>query len=219
MDQLSNGETLRVKASDPGFYEDVKAWATMSGSTILQLERLKGGTIESVIAKNTAQPVSDAPISDPASTMVVFSGDLDKAIASLIIANGAAASGRKVTLFFTFWGLSIICKQQSQKLSKNMIGRMFDMMLPRGSQKLGMSKMNMLGAGPKMIRGLMKKHHVPSLEELIESAIAQGVEIVACQMSMDLMGIQREELIDQVKIGGVGYYLGQASQANHNLFI
>lgn len=78
MDQLSNGETLRVKASDPGFYEDVKAWATMSGSTILQLERLKGGTIESVIAKNTAQPVSNAPISDPASTMVVFSGDLTK---------------------------------------------------------------------------------------------------------------------------------------------
>lgn len=219
MDQLSNGETLRVKASDPGFYEDVKAWATMSGSTILQLERLKGGTIESVIAKNTAQPVSESPISDPASTMVVFSGDLDKAIASLIIANGAAASGRKVTLFFTFWGLSIIRKQQPQKLSKTMIGRMFDMMLPHGSQKLGMSKMNMLGAGPKMIRGLMKKHHVPSLEELIESAIAQGVEIVACQMSMDLMGIQREELIDQVKIGGVGYYLGQASQANHNLFI
>ncbi|WP_017688313.1 FAD-dependent oxidoreductase [Paenibacillus sp. PAMC 26794] len=219
MDQLSYGETLRVKASDPGFYEDVKAWATMSGSTILQLERLKGGTIESVITKNTAQPVSDAPISDPASTMVVFSGDLDKAIASLIIANGAAASGRKVTLFFTFWGLSIIRKPQPQKLSKTMIGRMFDMMLPRGSQKLGMSKMNMLGAGPKMIRGLMKKHHVPSLEELIESAIAQGVEIVACQMSMDLMGIQREELIDQVKIGGVGYYLGQASQANHNLFI
>lgn len=105
MDQLSYGETLRVKASDPGFYEDVKAWATMSGSTILQLERLKGGTIESVIAKNTAQPVSNAPISDPASTMVVFSGDLDKAIASLIIANGAPAQWTESNPIFHVLGI------------------------------------------------------------------------------------------------------------------
>nr|WP_311768625.1 DsrE/DsrF/DrsH-like family protein [Paenibacillus sp. JGP012] len=219
MDQLSNGETLRVKASDPGFYEDVKAWATMSGSTLLHLERITGGIIEAVIAKNSVQPVSDSPIHDPASTMVVFSGDLDKAIASLIIANGAAASGRKVTMFFTFWGLNVIRKHQMQPVSKTMIGRMFDMMLPRGSKKLGMSKMNMFGVGPKIIRGLMKNNNVPSLEELIESVVAQGAELVACQMSMNLMGIQREELIDQVTIGGVGYYLGEASQANHNLFV
>nr|WP_317452005.1 DsrE/DsrF/DrsH-like family protein [Paenibacillus sp. 37] len=219
MDQLSNGETLRVKASDPGFYEDVKAWATMSGSTLLHLERITGGIIEAVIAKNSVQLVSDSPSHDPASTMVVFSGDLDKAIASLIIANGAAASGRKVTMFFTFWGLNVIRKHQMQPVSKTMIGRMFDMMLPRGSKKLGMSKMNMFGVGPKIIRGLMKNNNVPSLEELIESVVAQGAELLACQMSMDLMGIQREELIDQVTIGGVGYYLGEASQANHNLFI
>ncbi|MEO2203137.1 FAD-dependent oxidoreductase [Paenibacillus pabuli] len=220
MGQLSDGETLRVKASDPGFYEDVKAWATMSGSALLHLERIKGGIIEAVIAKKSVQPVSNlSSHQDPASTMVVFSGDLDKAIASLIIANGAAASGRKVTMFFTFWGLNVIRKHQTQPVSKTMIGRMFDMMLPRGSKKLGMSKMNMLGVGPKIIRGLMKNNNVPSLEELIESVIAQGAELVACQMSMDLMGIQREELIDQVTIGGVGYYLGEASQANHNLFI
>ncbi|OAX48230.1 DsrE/DsrF/DrsH-like family protein [Paenibacillus sp. AD87] len=222
MDQLSNGETLRVKASDPGFYEDVKAWATMSGSSLLHLERSKGGTIEAVIAKNTAQTVSSAmetPKEEPASTMVVFSGDLDKAIASLIIANGAAASGRKVTMFFTFWGLNIIRKHQPQPVSKTMIGRMFDMMLPRGSHKLGMSKMNMLGVGPKIIRGIMKNNNVASLEELMQTATAQGVEFVACQMSMDLMGIQREELMDSVNIGGVGYYLGQAAHANHNLFI
>ncbi|QZN75480.1 FAD-dependent oxidoreductase [Paenibacillus sp. DR312] len=220
MDQLSDGETLRVKASDPGFYEDVKAWATMSGSALLHLERIKGGIIEAVIAKNSVKPISDSHSHhDPASTMVVFSGDLDKAIASLIIANGAAASGRKVTMFFTFWGLNVIRKHQTQPVSKTMIGRMFDMILPRGSKKLGMSKMNMLGVGPKIIRGLMKNNNVPSLEELIESVIAQGAELVACQMSMDLMGIQREELIDEVTIGGVGYYLGEASQANHNLFI
>ncbi|USB31644.1 FAD-dependent oxidoreductase [Paenibacillus sp. YPG26] len=222
MDQLTDGQTLHVKASDPGFYEDVKAWAKMSGSPLLQLERSKGGIIEAVLAKKAEQTASSAIVksdAEPASTMVVFSGDLDKAIASLIIANGAAASGRKVTMFFTFWGLNIIRKHQPQQVSKSVIGRMFDMMLPRGSHKLGMSRMNMFGIGPKMIRGLMKKNNVASLEELMESAAAQGVEMVACQMSMDLMGIQREELIDQVTIGGVGYYLGQAAQANHNLFI
>ncbi|MCG7375487.1 FAD-dependent oxidoreductase [Paenibacillus sp. ACRSA] len=220
MDQLADGQTLRVKASDPGFYEDVKAWATMSGSDVLKLERDKGGVIEAVLAKNTSPVTSHSQQLDNASTMVVFSGELDKAIASFIIANGAAASGRKVTMFFTFWGLNIIRKHEMLKApAKTGMARMFDMMLPSNSLKLGLSKMNMFGAGSKMIRGLMKKNNVASLEQLMESAIAQGVEIVACQMSMDLMGIQHEELIDQAVIGGVGYYLGQADQANHNLFI
>lgn len=220
MDQLADGQILRVKASDPGFYEDVKAWATMSGSDVLKLERDKGGVIEAVLAKNTPPVTSHSQQLDKASTMVIFSGELDKAIASFIIANGAAASGRKVTMFFTFWGLNIIRKQERlQAPVKTGMARMFDMMLPSNSLKLGLSKMNMFGAGPKMIRGLMKKNNVASLEQLMQSAIAQGVEIVACQMSMDLMGIQREELMDQAIIGGVGYYLGQADQANHNLFI
>lgn len=224
MDQLPDGQTLHVQASDPGFYEDIKAWTTMSKSTLLKLERGNGGMIEAVISKTIAQQNSELSLSnatetDPASTMVVFSGDLDKAIASLIIANGAAASGRKVTMFFTFWGLTIIRKQPPQAISKTTIGRMFDMMLPRTSRKLRLSQMNMFGAGPKMIRGLMKHHNVPSLEELIQSAVDQGVEMVACQMSMDLMNIHRDELMDHVKSVGVGYYLGEASQANHNLFI
>ncbi|MGO4527731.1 FAD-dependent oxidoreductase [Paenibacillus sp. 2TAF8] len=220
MDQLADGQTLRVRASDPGFYEDVKAWATMSGSDVLKLERDKGGVIEAVLTKNTRPVTSGSQQFEKASTMVVFSGELDKAIASFIIANGAAASGRKVTMFFTFWGLNIIRKQEMQQAPvKTGIARMFDLMLPSNSLKLGLSKMNMFGAGPKMIRGLMKKNNVASLEQLMKSAIDQGVEIVACQMSMDLMGIQREELIDQAIIGGVGYYLGQADQANHNLFI
>ncbi|WP_037284646.1 FAD-dependent oxidoreductase [Saccharibacillus sacchari] len=227
MDKLEHGQTLRVQASDPGFYEDIKAWAKMNGSDLLKLERLSGGAIEAVLSKKTAEQRNSpssavtptAAAEDPASTMVVFSGDLDKAIASFIIANGAAASGRKVTMFFTFWGLSVIRKPERQSVVKSKMGRMFDLMLPRSSRKLGLSRMNMLGMGPKMIRGLMKSNNVDSLESLIQSATDQGVELVACQMSMDLMGIQREELMDAVKIGGVGYYLGQASQANHNLFI
>ncbi|KUP21755.1 FAD-dependent oxidoreductase [Paenibacillus sp. DMB5] len=221
MDQLAAGQTLRVQASDPGFYEDVKAWAAMSGSQLLQLDRGKGGIIEAVIAKQmpSTPPSSDVAAAAPASTMVVFSGDLDKAIASFIIANGAAASGRKVTMFFTFWGLSVIRKPQTQKVPKTMLGRMFDLMLPGSSRKLGLSRMNMLGAGPKLIRSIMSGNNVASLEELIQSAAAQGVEMVACQMSMDVMGIRQEELMDGIKIGGVGYYLGAAASANHNLFI
>jgi len=151
--------------------------------------------------------------------MVVFSGDLDKAIASFIIANGAAASGKKVTLFFTFWGLNILRKPDKVPVNKSFIGKMFGAMMPRGSKKLGLSKMNMMGIGPKMIRSVMNNNNVSSLEELIESAIQQGVEIVACQMSMDVMGIAHEELIDGVTIGGVGYYLGKADQSGINLFI
>jgi len=226
MDTLEAGQTLRVQASDPGFYEDIKAWAGMAGSPLLGLERGRSGVIEAILAKPTAAAPSAASLAsaagasvDPASTMVVFSGDLDKAIASFIIANGAAASGRKVTMFFTFWGLNIIRKPGRQKVSKSAMGRLFDLMLPRSSRKLGLSRMNLFGAGPKMIRGLMKSNHVDSLESLIRSAADQGVEMVACQMSMDLMGIKREELLDGVQSGGVGYYLGQASLANHNLFV
>jgi len=151
--------------------------------------------------------------------MIVFSGDLDKAIASFIIANGAAASGKKVTMFFTFWGLNIIRKPEKVAVSKNMIGRMFGAMMPRGSKKLSLSRMNMMGMGAKMIRSVMNNNNVSSLEELIQSAIQQGVEIVACQMSMDVMGIKHEELIDGVKVAGVGYYLGKADQSGINLFI
>lgn len=152
-------------------------------------------------------------------TMVVFSGDLDKAIASFIIANGAASMGKKVTMFFTFWGLNILRKPEKIKTDKGLMDKMFSMMMPRGSKKLGLSKMNMCGMGAKMIRKVMKDKNVNSLEELIQSAINSGIEIVACQMSMDVMGIKKEELIEGVKIGGVGYYLGEAEDSNVNLFI
>ncbi|MDH6371518.1 NADPH-dependent 2,4-dienoyl-CoA reductase/sulfur reductase-like enzyme/peroxiredoxin family protein/rhodanese-related sulfurtransferase/TusA-related sulfurtransferase [Paenibacillus sp. PastF-3] len=223
MDPLLDGQVLKVTASDPGFYEDIKAWARMSKHTLLQLTKLPTGMIEAYLRKGIpadsiptgAQPVQTSN----ASTMVVFSGDLDKAIASFIIANGAASSGKKVTMFFTFWGLNIIRKDEKVPVNKNFIGKMFGAMMPRGSRKLTLSNMNMMGMGSKMIRSVMKNNNVSSLEELIQMAVDQGVEIVACQMSMDLMGITREELIDGVGIGGVGYYLGQADQSSHNLFI
>lgn len=223
MDRLEAGQILHVTASDPGFYEDVQAWSAMSKHQMLQVAKRADGIIEAYLRKeNPVQPEAAAaqPASSPeGSTMIVFSGDLDKAIASFIIANGAAASGKKVTLFFTFWGLNILRKTEKVPVAKTFIGRMFGMMMPRGSRKLSLSRMNMLGLGAKMIRGVMKQNNVSSLEELMATAMEQGVEIVACQMSMDLMGIRQEELIDGVKIGGVGYYLGKADQSGINLFI
>lgn len=223
MDRLQEGQVLRVTASDPGFYEDVQAWATMSRNRMLQVSKNANGMIEAYLCKGGelhASSVDTAPAAtQEGASMVVFSGDLDKAIASFIIANGAAASGKKVTMFFTFWGLNVIRKPEKVDVPKNMIGKMFGAMMPRGSRKLSLSKMNMMGMGAKMIRGVMKNGNIASLEELMQTAIEQGVEIVACQMSMDVMGIRQEELIDGVKIGGVGYYLGKADQSGINLFI
>ncbi|MDO7907687.1 FAD-dependent oxidoreductase [Paenibacillus sp. JX-17] len=225
MDQLEDGQILKVTASDPGFYEDIKSWARMSRNGLLQLNKRQDGIIEAYLNKgNTGMTSSPVPseaqaVSNDRTTMVVFSGDLDKAIASFIIANGAAASGKKVTMFFTFWGLNIIRKHEKVPVAKGLVGKMFGAMMPRGSRRLSMSKMNMLGMGPQMIRSLMKSKNVPSLEELIQTAIDQGVEIIACQMSMDLMGIDRAELIEGIGYGGVGAYLGKADQTGHNLFI
>lgn len=224
MDELQPGQVLHVTASDPGFYEDVQAWATMSKHRILQVTKTANRSIEAYICKDdpagNESATSDTVTQTPEGTsMVVFSGDLDKAIASFIIANGAAASGKKVTMFFTFWGLNVIRKPEKVDVPKSFIGKMFGAMMPRGSRKLTLSKMNMMGMGAKMIRGVMKNNNISSLEDLMQTAISQGVEIVACQMSMDVMGITQEELIDGVKIGGVGYYLGKADQSGINLFI
>lgn len=225
MDQLTAGQILHVTATYPGFFEDITSWAEMSRHQCLQVNKLPGGKIEAVLRKNNpaiqeSVPAQVSPSGGSEGTsMVVFSGDLDKAIASFIIANGAAASGKKVTMFFTFWGLNIIRKPDKIQVEKSLIGKMFGAMMPRGSRKLSLSKMNMMGMGAKMIRGVMKNGNIASLEELMKSARDQGVELVACQMSMDVMGIRQEELIDGVKIAGVGYYLGKADQSGINLFI
>lgn len=222
MNDLGDNQILKVSASDPGFHEDIKAWCKRTNNELVEIEKTKGN-ITAYIRKSTAnetinQNVSAASLRDN-KTMVVFSGDLDKAIASFIIANGAATMGKKVTMFFTFWGLNILRKPEKVKTQKGFMDSMFGMMMPRGSKKLKLSNMNMMGMGGKMIRKVMKDKNITSLEDLIQSAIESGIEIVACQMSMDVMGLHKEELIDGVKIGGVGYYLGEAEDANVNLFI
>jgi peroxiredoxin family protein len=153
-------------------------------------------------------------------TIVVFSGDYDKAIAAFIIANGAAAMGDEVTMFFTFWGLDIIRKNKKVKTSgKSFLQNMFCKMMPRGTAKLGLSKMNFCGMGAPMMRLLMRQQKAMSLNELIASAQEQGVHLVACTMTMDMIGFRKEELLDGVDFMGVAAYLAAADEANVNLFI
>ena len=152
-------------------------------------------------------------------TIIVFSGELDKALAAFTIANGVAAMGDDVTMFFTFWGLNILRRSNKVKAKKSFLQAMFSKMMPRGAGKLGLSKMNFGGMGAKMMKIVMRQEGISSLEELIASAREQGVKFVACTMSMGFMGVRKEELIDGLEYAGVASYLEEADEANVNLFI
>ena len=158
-------------------------------------------------------------MSEDKKTIIVFSGDLDKAMAAMIIARGAAAMGNEVTLFFTFWGLNLLRKSQNVPVKKDILDRMFGWMMPRGAGRASLSKLHMGGMGSAMMKHVMKTKHVPSLPEMIQEAQDMGVKFIACTMSMDVMGIQQEELIDGLEYAGVATYLGAADEANVNLFI
>jgi peroxiredoxin family protein len=151
--------------------------------------------------------------------LIVFSNDMDKALAAFVLANGAAATGRDVTMFFTFWGLSVIRKRKAGKVKKDFMGKMFGAMLPKGMHDLSLSSMNFAGMGPVMMRSRMKAKNVDQLESMFAQARMAGVKLVACQMSMDIMGIQATELLDGVEIGGVATYMEAASASGVNLFV
>ena len=214
---LPVGASVYVEATEDAFYSDVAVWCDRTGNQLKEI-KIEDGVIKASIVKGLEKK-EEAGSFEHGKTFVVFSGDLDKALASFIMANGAAAMGRRVTLFFTFWGLNILRKNERVKVKKGLIGKMFGMMMPRGSKKLGLSKMNMGGAGAKMIRAVMKANGISSLEELIQNAVNHGVRLVACQMSMDIMGIKKEELIDGVDLGGVATMLGSAEKSDLTYFI
>lgn len=240
--EMADGDILEVSASDPGFTRDIESWCRRTGNTLVSKGK-KGKSYVAVIRKGITVRESDSPAgtsgvpvvsgagADAAAagapvaglpqgkTIIVFDGDLDKVLAAFVIANGALAMGRPVTMFFTFWGLTALRKTDKQKLRKSPVEKMFGAMLPRGTKELGLSRMNMGGMGTKMMRAIMKDKNVDSLEEMMKKAMENGVRIVACSMSMDVMGIRREELIDGVEIGGVGTYLADAEESNVNLFI
>jgi peroxiredoxin family protein/TusA-related sulfurtransferase len=213
----NEGDIIEIKSSDPAFGTDIEAWCRRTGNTFLNLSSEKGITT-AIVAKGLEGAV-EAPAAGNNKNIIVFSGDLDKAIASFIIANASAAMGRKVTMFFTFWGLNILRRQEKVSVKKDFISTMFGKMMPRGARKLSLSKMNMGGMGAKMIRSVMKNKNVESLEDMIRASMDNGVELVACAMSMDVMGLQIEELIPGVKMGGAAAMLANAEESDMSLFI
>jgi CoA-disulfide reductase len=221
LEGLNDGEVLEISATDPGFKKDVKTWVEKTNNTLIDLKEENNRFIAKILKGNKKAQKRSLEIQETpqGTTIVVFSEDLDKAIAAFIIAQGAASMGKPVSLFFTFWGLNILRKAKKVKVKKSFIEKMFGWMMPRGTEKLPISKMNMMGMGPKMIKSIMKKKNVDSLQAMIESAKDLGVKITACAMSMDIMGIKKEELIDGIEIAGVATYLGDTTTANHNLFI
>lgn len=217
-DLIEEGDRLEIKVTDQAFGEDLNGWCRMVGAKLISINNASG-IITACIEKSDKTESCPVKQKEDNKTLVVFSDDLDRALASFVIANGAAASGKKVSIFFTFWGLNVIKKEQKPSVPKDFLGRMFGMMLPSSSKKLGLSKMNMGGLGSKMMRYIMKEKRIDSLESLMLQARDSGVEFIACSMSMDVMGIKKEELMEGITIGGVAAYLDRAEQANVNLFI
>lgn len=218
MKKLTSGEELEISATDPAFTTDVEAWCNRTGNELVESNN-KGGQFIVVIRKGADTVKKATSSAGDAKNIIVFSGDLDKAIAAFIIANGSASMGREVNMFFTFWGLNILRSAKKVKIKKNIVEKMFGFMMPRGTKKLGISKMNMMGMGSVMIRKVMKHKNISSIEELIDTAIKNGVKITACSMSMDVMGIKQEELIEGVKLGGVATMLASAEESDMSLFI
>lgn len=227
MKDLVEGGKIEAVATDPAFPIDMKSWCSKTGNTFVSSSDNGKGIYQVIVQKGDEKAVTNIEANagmkitqtDKALTIIVFNGDLDKAIAAFIIANGALAFGKKVTIFFTFWGLNVLRKDAQVKVKKNLIETMFGWMMPRGANKLALSNMNMAGMGPVMIKYVMKQKNVDSLPVLIQQALDNGGKLIACTMSMDIMGIKQEELIEGVEFGGVATYLGEASEANINLFI
>ena len=219
MDTLASGERVEITSTDPGFPRDAAAWCSSTGNQLISKDSSGG---KSIVVIEKGEPKSCNIVTScegKGKTLIMFSDDLDKALATFVLANGAAATGQKVTIFFTFWGLNVIKKLHKPETEKDIFGKMFGMMLPSSSKKLKLSKMSMGGIGGKMMRYIMNKKGIDSLESLRQQALENGVEFIACQMSMDVMGVKQEELLDEVTIGGVATYMERADNANVNLFI
>jgi len=222
MDKLQVGDELRITASDPGFAADAPAWCTKNGNSVLSIAPA-GSLIRACIRKgapvNAGFQAGSSHILKDKKTFVVFSGELDKVLAAFVIANGAVSMGSDVTLFFTFWGINALRKDQPQARSKGLLDWMFGWMMPKGPDKLALSNLHMMGMGTAMMKYVMKQKRVDSLPALMSMARLAGVKLVACTMSMDVMGIRKEELIDGVELGGVAAFLGEAEGSNMTLFI
>ncbi|MFM6967979.1 MAG: FAD-dependent oxidoreductase [Microbacteriaceae bacterium] len=223
MKELRAGDEITVHVSDPGFVNDGPAWANRNGHELVSIAPEGSGyqaTMRKGGAGALASPTAGSASSGPAKTsFVVFSGDLDKLIASFIIANGALAMGEEVSMFFTFWGLNALRAKNPPKRQKKAMEKMFAAMMPSGADDLKLSQLNMGGAGTEMIKQVMKQHNVQSLPELMKAAKDGGARIIACTMTMDLLGIAESDLMEGIEFGGVASFLGEAAESQTTLFI
>ncbi len=232
--EMKEGETLLVKSNDSSFENDIKAWTQKTGNILLNTIKKKGITSafikkgkknDGFFSKNNFNTFENnsspsTTFLEKKSTLVIFSGDFDKIFASLIIANGSLAMGNKVSMFFTFWGLNALKKENYKtKHKKNLLEKMFNFMLPKGPKKLPVSKMNFGGIGRKIFDFIMKKKNIETLNSLLSEFTKNGGKIIACTMSMEVMGIKKDELLENIEYGGVAAYMGEADNSNHNLFI
>ncbi len=224
---IAVGEVLEIQASDAAFASDVSGFCKTTGCTLEDLSQSRG-TITALIRKGASQELSSENAGScsngtkKAKNFIVFSGELDRAMAAFIMANAAASMGRKVSMFFTFWGLNILRKPEmaaETNANKDWMSKVFGWMMPRGSKALPLSKMNFFGWGAMMMRSRMANKNIENLESLMRKAKEQGVELVACSMSMDALGISETELIDGVKLGGAAAMLAHAEDSDMSLFI
>jgi NADPH-dependent 2,4-dienoyl-CoA reductase/sulfur reductase-like enzyme/peroxiredoxin family protein/rhodanese-related sulfurtransferase/TusA-related sulfurtransferase len=221
LEKMADGGMLKVSASDAGFYKDLPAWCEATGNRLASIEK-KGQNIEAVVVKGqgSAAPLANsAPQAEKRTTIVMFSNDLDKAMAGFIIATGFASLGHKVSIFFTFWGLNVLRKENPPPVKKDILSKMFGFMMPRGAKKLALSKMHMMGMGTAMMKHVMNSKNVDSLPELIEQARSMGIEFLACEMAMNVMGIKQEELLDGVETAGVANFAALSARSTTTLFI
>ena len=225
MGELNAGDEIVAHVSDIGFRLDAPAWATKNGHEVLDMKPEGPGVVARIRKGGQAVGAGGATMNPVAARLkekksfVVFSGDFDKVLAAFIIANGAVAMGDEISMFFTFWGLNALRRPDAPEVDKSLIDRAMARMMPAGPEAMKLSQMHMLGGGTSMIKKIMRDNKVPSLPELIESAQRSGVRLVACTMTMDLLGLHEEELIDGVEFGGVAMFLGEANESNAAFFI
>ncbi|MDQ1328775.1 MAG: hypothetical protein QG641_2061 [Candidatus Poribacteria bacterium] len=221
MDELKPGTIMEITANDTGFAIDLPAWCKSTGNEVESVEVREGKIVGRIrkSEKETSQQTTIQATLPQEKTIVVFSNDMDKVMSAFIIANGSASMGYKVNLFFTFWGLNVLRKSKKVSVAKSLVERMFGWMMPRGVSKLTLSKMNMGGMGTMMMKSVMKQKNVNTLEELVQMAKQQGIRLIACTMTMGIMGLHKEELLDGVEEGGVAAFIGDADRSNMTLFI
>lgn len=217
IDKLQTGQQLRITATDKGFIKDVTAWCEITNNRLVNLSTETNGEIIALIEKTNAETPATTPTGKDL-VLVIFSDEMDKAMAAFNIALGAYATGMNVTIFFTFYGLSLIRKENAHE-KHSFMEKMMDEMLPESDKKLPLSKNNFMGLGRKMMERLMKEKNIPPIDFMIHMAKYDGIKFVACQMSMDILGMSKDDLIDNIEIGGVATMLERARFSNMNFFI